>query len=217
MSIKKEYYIGNIKFSSKKACENYVRNEIKLIGYKNVYKVEDTVQYEFLENVLKNHPEYEIKIGAGINYFVLSSNPLTGKDYQTKIIRIDGSEEVFSWVYCCQFKPRTNLENLTRAMREAIQNDIIAFKNQSHKKCQYCGTENSDFHVDHNFPPFRDLKTKFLNITTIPIPTLFTECPIYYLTKFREEDKDFDIAWKKYHLDNANLQILCAKCNLKKG
>lgn len=209
-----KYFVGNVMFTSKKACENYVRNEIKKIGYKTIYQ--HTVEFLFLENVFKNHSEYETKKGNGIDYFVITPNPLTGRDFQTKFIRPDGSEEVFSWVYCCQFKPRTNLENLTRAMREAIKNDIIEFKHKSQHKCQICGTEESDFHVDHNFPPFRDLKTNFLNTTTTQQPTYFTECPVYCLTKFREEDSEFCREWQTYHLSNANLQMLCKTCNLKK-
>ena len=37
----------------------------------------------------------------------------------------DGSETDFSWVYCCQFKERTNIDDLLRAMRNAIKYDII--------------------------------------------------------------------------------------------
>ena len=73
---------------------------------------------------------------------------MTNRDYQTGFERIDGTKDNFSWIQCCQFKPKTDLEKLTIAMREAISNDIIEFKNTSVQECVYCFKQQVDFHVN---------------------------------------------------------------------
>ena len=82
----------------------------------------------FFHDLLKNHPEYETKKGCGIDYFFIERNPIMKKYYQTMIKRTDGTVIDFSWVYCCQFKVRTNKDDLYRAKRETIKHDTIKFK-----------------------------------------------------------------------------------------
>lgn len=101
-------------------------------------------------------------------------------------------------------------------MREAISDDIIEFRNTSVQECVYCLKQQVDFHVDHDFPPFRTLKANFLSKFSKNLPTEFDECEKYSLKKFRKADKLFADEWKEYHKINAKLQILCASCNLKK-
>jgi hypothetical protein len=173
----------------------------------------------FFVNLLNNHPHYLEKIGSGIDYFYIQPNPLVKKYYQTMIKRTDDSEIDFSWRYCCQFKERTIMDDLTRAMRCSIKDDIIKFKQQNILKCNKCKTDDEqyeNFHVDHNNPSFKNLKDGFLQLTNKPIPTKFSDCNVNKLTIFREENKDFKNEWIEYHNNNCNLQILCRDCNLKK-
>ena len=103
-----------------------------------------------------------IKNGVGIDYFYIIPNPINHNYYQTMIKRLDKSIIDFSWVYCCKFKVRSITEDLTTAMREAIKEETIAYKkNQIKLQCNICKSDNelyTDYQVDHDFPPFRDIK-----------------------------------------------------------
>jgi hypothetical protein len=216
--MKQKYYIGKLEFKTKKECQNYTRNIINNLGCCIINK--DHVQFIFFYNLIQNHPDYDIKKGVGIDYFYIEPNPFNKKYYQTMIKRIDGSETDFSWVYCCEFKERTLSHHLSSAMRAAIKEDIIKYKQKQNKLiCNFCKTENElyeNYHVDHDNPSFKTLKDNFLQITTKQIPSSFGECNIYNLTIFKCEDYDLKNEWIDYHNKNCNFQILCRDCNLRK-
>lgn len=212
-----KYFIGNQGFKTKKECENFTRNIINEL--KTCRIDENHKYYSFFSSLIKNHPECEEKVGAGIEYFYIESNPMNRKTYQTMIKRIDDSVIDFSWVYCCQFKVRSSKYDLNMAMRQAIMNDIIKFKKSSNLICSICKNENrnyEDYHVDHNEPPFRTLRDNFLLNENLNIPVLFGDCPTSKLTIFKDEDNEFKHQWIKFHNDNCSLQILCKECNMKK-
>ena len=214
-----KYSIGDLKFKTKKECENYTRNLINTLGCCIISK--DNENFNFFNNLLKNHPKYEIKKGVGIDYFYIQNNPLTAKYYQTLIKRLDNSDVDFSWVYCCQFRERENKFYLDRAMRFVIKNDTIGFKQKQIKLiCVICNVDNKlyeDYHVDHDNPSFCELKNTFLQLTAQPIPIDFLDYNIDDPNIFKDEDKIFENEWKEYHNQNCNLQILCDNCNLNKN
>jgi hypothetical protein len=216
--MKQKYYIGELEFKTKKECENYTRNIINELSCCIINK--DHTYFNFFDNLIKNHPEYDDKKGIGIDYFYIQPNPLIRKYYQTMIKRLDGIEIDFSWVYCCQFKERTTSDYLLMAMREAIKYDIIKYKQKQSKLiCNFCKTENElyeNYHVDHHNPSFQTLKDNFLQLTKKQIPLSFGDCKIYKLTIFKDEDDDFKNDWVDYHNKNYNFQILCRDCNLRK-
>ena len=213
-----KYSIGNIVFKTKKACEEYTRTKIKKLGCCIIDN--GHVDFIFFENLLKNHHDYDKKIGVGIDYFYIIPNPINQNYYQTMIKRLDKSIIDFSWVYCCKFKVRSITEDLTAAMREAIKEETIAYKkNQIILQCNICKSDNElygDYQVDHDFPPFRDIKNNFLNLTPSIIPQTFSSCNKYYTTIFNDKDKEFKNEWIDYHNKNCSFQILCRSCNLKK-
>jgi hypothetical protein len=217
--MKQKYYIGKLEFKTKKECENYTRNIIYNLGCCIINK--DHPQFNFFDNLIKNHPNYEDKKGIGINYFYIQPNPFIKKYYQTMIKRLDDSDTDFSWIYCCQFKERTAYNELIRAMRIAIKDDIINYKQKQSKLiCNFCKNENElyeNYHVDHNNPSFQTLKDNFLQSIKNTIPSLFDDCKIYNTPIFKDKDKDFKNEWIEYHNKNCNLQILCRDCNLKKS
>jgi hypothetical protein len=216
--MKNKYYIGKMGFKTKKECENYTRNIINDLGCCIINKTD--MYYTFFENLLKNHPEHDMKKGVGIKYFFIIPNRMDNKYYQTMIKRLDDSEIDFSWVYCCKFKERTENEDLIRSMRTAIKDDVIKYKQQQQLICNLCKITNEsyeNYHVDHNNPSFQILKDKFLQQTIKPIPTLFGDCKKYKLTIFKKDDNDFKNDWVDYHNKNCNLQILCRNCNLRKN
>ena len=136
------------------------------------------------------------------------------------IKRIDESIIDFSWVYCCQFKIRPSTTDLYTAMRQAIAPDMIKFKKEQFELqcslCQVSDLDYSDYHVDHNEPPFRTIRDNFISLPGSLIPLNFGSCPQTYASVFRDDDIDFKNNWIKFHNDSCTLQILCRECNLKK-
>jgi len=215
----KKYFIGELEFKTKKESENYTRDIINNLGCCIISK--DHIYFSFFDNLILNHPECNDKKGIGIDYFYIELNPINKRYYQTMIKRLDGSKIDFSWVYCCQFKIRTTSDDLLRAMREAIHYYTNEYKQKQGKLiCNFCKTENEpneNYHVDHDNPSFKILKDNFLQLTEKQIPVSFGDCKNYYLTIFKDEDKDFKNDWIEYHNKNCNFQILCKSCNLRKN
>ena len=161
---KQMYKIGDRVFKSKKECEGYTRNIINSLGAITIKRDHDC--YSFFVDLLENHPECEEKIGIGIDYFYIQHNTFNRKAYHTMIKRLDGSTIDFSWLLCCKFQNRMADEDLSMAMRFAVRDDILKFRETAPIICNIC-KETSDecsgnFHVDHYNPPFRELKQRFL-------------------------------------------------------
>ena len=215
--MKPKYYIGELEFKTKKDCETYTRNIINTLGCCEIKK--DNAYFIFFNNLIKNHPKYELKKGAGIDYFFIVHNPIA-KGYQTMIKNIDNAITIFSWNQCCEFKVRPINHYLVDSLRNAIKDDTIKYKcSRSKLICNLCKTENKlyeEYHVDHDNPSFLILKNDFLQLTTKNIPSLFSECEKYNFTIFKDEDIDFKNEWIEYHNKHCNFQILCCKCNLSK-
>ena len=121
-----KYNISDIVFKTKKACEENTRAKIKNLCCCIIDK--NHIDYTFFENLLKNHNECIEKVGVGIDYFYIIPNPINDKYYQTMIKRLDKSIIDFSWVYCCKFKVRSTMDDLTSAMRDAIKEETITYK-----------------------------------------------------------------------------------------
>ena len=136
------------------------------------------------------------------------------------IKRLDKSIIDFSWVYCCKFKVRSTMADLTSAIRDAIKEETITYKkNQIKLECNICKSDNelyNNYQVDHNFPPFRTIKDNFLKLTLSRIPETFSSCNKYYTTTFNDNDVDFKNEWIENHNKKCSFQILCRSCNLKK-
>lgn len=87
--------IGHLSFKSKKDALNFLKEIL------NTYSVGDEVNVEhekILKMALEKHPSREIKIGAGIEKFVVDFG-----DFRTKcfwIVRVDGTKVNFSYKAC---------------------------------------------------------------------------------------------------------------------
>ena len=215
-----KYFIGNIGFQTKKATYEYAKKKITKLGECIVYR-EKKEDYDFLYGLLCNHDEKLEKIGCGIDRFEIRRSEFGWKSLGTFIIRNDGSEIDFSWVYCCQFKRRSIITDLTNAMRYSIYDQTNDYKNNNELVCSYCklDTKNKkDYHTDHDSPSFKIIKEDFL----LDLESDDELYPVEFdggfgnATCFRESDTEFKKKWQSYHKKKARYQILCATCNLKK-
>lgn len=211
------YIIGELSFKTKKACLEYTRQLIRELGCCIIDKNHD--KYNFFVGLISNHPNKDEKIGAGIDYFAIENNRLQPNSYHTIIYRIDTTSIDFSWRYCCEFRIKPVHEHLYNAMREAISGEIHSFKQNSILVCNFCKLDTntlSDYHVDHDDPPFRKLKDDFLTNNILRIPNKFASNEYSFLTRFHDDDTEFKDNWIEFHRNNCKLQILCKSCNLKK-
>lgn len=85
--------------------------------------------------------------------------------------------------------------------------------------CEYCGSDE-ELTLDHKHPSFIDLATSFVkangfkDIYSVPLTKTqtFDGEPAWSIA-----DREFGIRWKIYHIKNVEYQILCRKCNERKG
>ena len=205
--------INNIFFKNKSQLTNYTRNLINKLGIGNITK--DSEYFNFFDELIKRHTEYELKKGLGIELFIIKQNKMNKKAFELNIVRIDNSIVDISYIHCCNL---INNNELIRAMRYSVRKQILKFRNKSNLICNICGCNNYEFHIDH-VKPFSILSEEFLkNKNNIPnIPNKFIDCKKTNNPKFKEEDIQFKKEWKKFHKKNADLQVLCSKCNLQKS
>ena len=220
--MKQKYYIGELEFNTQKNCKDYTRSIIDELGCCIINK--DNDKFIFFNNLIKNHYDCNNKIGIGIDYFFIKRNPMNNNFFETWIKRLDGSETDFSWIKCSISKKRIISDDLVIAMRTAIKDEIISYKQRSRLICNYCKIENKNhenYHVDHDNPSFQELKDNFLQLTKKQTPLTFDEYfefdgKRYNTRVFKDEDEDFKNDWIGYHNKNCNFQILCRECNLTK-
>ena len=202
--------IGELKFKSKTQAEKYTRDIIMKLQICEIDK--DNEYFNFFHDLLLRHDEYNIKVDKGIKSFLIRHNKLNKLAYEMYVKRIDESECVFSWRYCCGILLS---DDLTRALRYGITKQILRFRNNNDNICQLCNKDQGIFHVDH-IKPFSIIKKEFLKQNQLIVPSSFIRS-IDNNIKFKREDKEFKKQWRKYHKSEAELQILCDKCNLKKS
>jgi hypothetical protein len=204
-----KYNIGDEEFNTKKACLDRTRSIIYELG---ICKIKKKHKYfNFFCGLLANHSACDEKIGCGIRYFMITPNPLTRDPNHLILVRKDRSSVAFGWRHCNEFKPRSNKQNLINAMRNTISDQVYKFKKHNKHLCALCGTEDGKFHVDHSYPPFRDLVSEFIDGRKIPDKFgSDSKCMTTFIDhKFRDK-------WYDFHNKKCNLQILCESCNMKK-
>lgn len=194
---------SNLLSDTKKNFKQFVRGKILAFDGKD----------PFWFWLITLHPEFEEKSGVGIKEFFITANPFKKSVKQVNIRRVDGSEIDFSWLTCVDQKNKSNISNLSQAMRGAVVDQIIEFSSpRKHFACELCGDKTSKKHVDHEGPTFFKLVSDFISFNLTP--EKFDDCETYHRAKFKKEDDSFEKKWKEYHRDNARLRILCERCNL---
>lgn len=95
MARAKPVKIGEILFAKKGDALAHLKEMLNHYNLNEKVSPSDSV---FLKEALKNHPEYEEKIGTGVNHFVVRL-----ADYGTRcfwIVRSGSTEERFSYKSC---------------------------------------------------------------------------------------------------------------------
>lgn len=200
-------FFSDVSFSCKTHALAYAKQFItEQIPFYTIIEL-DSINGKFLTRLLSYHPDVEYKIGCGIKYFTKRSS---GAGYTLFIIRIDGSEESFSYKTCCGYK----YDDLTTAMRTAIAPYLSNYKRLNPSPCALCKT-SVGLQVDHKTIPFCIIKKRFLEQNTLEVPQKF-EKNQFKIICFNSKDIIFEKSWTDFHNKIADYQILCGCCNSKK-
>ena len=201
-------FFSDVSFNCKTHALNYAKRFIaeQIPFYTNIEL--DSINGKFLTRLLSYHPDVAYKIGYGIKHFIKRDN---GAGYTLFIIRIDGSEESFSYKTCCGVK----YDDLTTAMRTAIAPFLTEYKKSNPSSCVFCKT-TVGLQVDHKTIPFCIIKKKFIEQNTLATPNTFAKTA-FKIVCFDSKDAVFEKAWTNFHNKIADYQILCGDCNSKKG
>jgi hypothetical protein len=181
-----------MKAQTKKAKEEEVRRMVATLVMDVHYDDGTDVHAYFLELLQGHHAGVE-KLGCGAEYFVKGLN-----EYRKESMYLmrHGESELtrFSWVKCVTGLPSTPLSIRTRLMRELIRPDIFEFKRSvASLACVMCASVDQP-QVDHCTKPFQVIRDEYL--------------------AQREFSED---GWVEHHRANADYQVLCAPCNVRKG
>ena len=98
--------------------------QCRKILYKETIDTEDKV---FLKELLKSHPEYDMKVGCGIKDFFVEKTTYGTLGFN--IIREDGSTTDFSFMQCVS--PKSKLTEIKCACRTAIRPTIEILRKDS--------------------------------------------------------------------------------------
>jgi hypothetical protein len=193
---------------------NYYRNEINNIKLCFSIKTNYPSFYIELIDLFKNHPDYPDKLKNVIDISIIN-NKLNKKYYELQLIKQDGTFDNISYISCIK-KPSKDT-NLKNAMRYAISNQILEYKNSYEKDNLICETCNSkdEIQVDHVIL-FKQLYNDFLKQNEINIPTKFDD-NYYNSAMFTNDDEPFNKSWCIYHKKHSILRLLCKNCNLKRN
>lgn len=229
--------LGTLTFKTKGAREAHIKERMRGLVVAcappgtRTCTVSEGESFQFLCDVLEQHPDYERKRGSGVRAFHLEQS-WDGKGVHATLLRTDGSSESFSWNKCGSGRRDTDKHTLSAAMREAVSGDMMAFKEQAEAvgplTCTLCETREGcfaegsvrggaapNFEVDHRWPPFCSIRDQFLAECEGQPPTAFGRSNLRSAA-FLPRDDAFRSQWRAFHNQNANLQILCAACNNKK-
>lgn len=207
--------INGIRFKTQKDAKDYIRK--LLLKLESIGLIGTTIkEWEYLNALVKRHPEYESKKGAGIVGIIIK------RDYNNNIAmdlkRTDGTVIDISWVTCVTSKGASEKENLISAMRFAVKKQIDQFRHNarlSHRICGICSNPilpSYDMHV-HHCPRFEELAEVFIR-ENYPSPTQFEDDIETNQAKFTLADNIYSKRWQAYHRAHANLMAIHSRCNL---
>jgi hypothetical protein len=209
--------INGIQHKSQKACEEYIRSRLSVIGITNCLSLSSPSDVPYFYELCKRHPTADDKLRY-FSDFAMRYDLLNKKAIALDIINTDGSVTEISWKKCVTGRAETIKSLFCSALRHSISNQISDFRASTNITiCEICNESLLDnpFHVDH-IVHFAKLVDDFLveYKGSFDIPVYYDKQARTYLTTFRDEDKMISDLFQEYHFRHASLRLLCVKCNL---
>ena len=123
----------------------------------------------FLFELIKNHPDYDLKAGCGISDFFIKRTQWNNNGFYIK--RLDGTETDFSYLVC--LNPRTKLQKIKTACRSAIAEDMM--------KISRIG------YVAHHETPFKEIFDQWIINKNIEELEINETTDNYVVTTFKDK------------------------------
>lgn len=209
--------IGEHHFKSQGQCRKYVQDLLKSVGVTKSVKNADCNSFTFLTLLCQRHPNKDTKLN-NFNDFVIERNAMNRKAYALFVMDCNGNKQDISWIQCISGKPKSHKQELTSALRNAIQYQIDDFKKTivNRRMCQNCRCSIQDIpHIHHAGIEFEDIAQQFLlSIDNLNVPQEFDDEKKTNVRVFKPQDRLFMEQWQVFHQEHAHLQNVCQKCNL---
>lgn len=214
-----EYIVDGKVFKTKKACFDYARRILKKTIINMPLEGKDL---SFITALLHTHKAADQKIGCGIKKIYVRREPIFNGRHFT-VLRTDGTEIEFSFLKCLSANGmKTNrvpehLQNVKRALRTAITDDVYKFKIERFKEkgliqCPYT-KEYLDFydsHVDHKYPnTFDKLVFDWLYKNKLKV----SDIKVTGETILNLVDEKLLDSFVQFHNKKAKLRIISAEAN----
>lgn len=209
-----KFYLGDYEYPTKKEFISEFSNYLKTTKSHIITNQEMT---EKLSLLIHMHHSAKSKIGPGIKHFKVVKNA-QGSGNSFVAVRIDGTEERFSYEKCITNQIPTKRSEVLEALRFAVRDQLFAFRKTLNLpvKCALSGNaieKNEDLHIDHK-TPFSELVREFLEIESTTLEKLNT-CGNG--ENLELADKELESRFRKFHESNAVLQPSLMKENIRKG
>ncbi len=199
--------VAGLHFETRAACKDHVRALLACYQVGQTLSETDTA---FMLALLEQHPDSASKIGCGVASFRLSTDTHWRKTQYARIVRIDGSEEDFSWQKCIDGE--SQMKKVLGALRVAVSDQVIAFRDRelvSGAVCPFRGVRLTadTSHVDHVRPlTFQQLAESWLAGRDVQLAKRDFYSEI--------EDPDALASWRAFHLERARLRLVSKAANL---
>jgi hypothetical protein len=174
--------------------------------------------------LLERHPGYDRKVGAGIDYFFVRSNPEWPSQICFHLARVDGTSTDFSYLKCIDGKNLSHLSQAFRAMRAEVSEDIQDAKrryfdeNGGKVPCTVTGEwlTFDECHADHAPPrTFNTLARAWLAAKGIEPDHTFVIDSTDNQYQPRMRDPALITEWRTFHHKMAVIRIVAKRQNLK--
>jgi hypothetical protein len=205
------YKFGNIIFNNQKHVLEHIENILEKHFGKNY--IDDQNDINFLLDFYRLHYRYKHCINS-ILYFHVG---LQYKYYIISITKNDGKIDFPSKNVFKKQKPDHNLKILTKCLRNAINNEINDFKNNSEKICNSCKQFCDYYDCDHIIN-FKTILYNFIDENNYENINFEKDVDEIDGKKYlNDNQKEYRIKFENYHKSIPNnLQILCKNCHNKK-
>lgn len=208
--------IGSRSFKTTSAAKRAVQEVLRRYRPGQRLSSEDEA---FMVDVLKLHEEADEKIGCGVATITVENNRKLG--FATNgfyVTRTDGSKTDFSYLNC--LSPRTHREDVLRAFRQAIADQVVMFKltalSRGGATCAITGAPlrgDESTHVDHD-PPFLSLVTDFLSMEGLTFDSVEVLPTSDMSASVCLRDVRTKRAFCEYHKSMARLRLVTKSANL---
>lgn len=212
------YLLGDRSFTSKDAVKRHAQEIWKRASLDEPLTGDDE---RFALDLIARHPDAEEKIGCGVEHVWVVEDQWNGRGVRHRrfdIERTDGSRIDFGVTAALCSQEQSTKTRVTRVLREAIEPDIIEFRDgrRQWERCAITGklVAVRGAHVHHDETPFVELMAAFLQSESLTIDTFPVEL---HDGQIRGADPELMDRWVTFHRDRSKLAIAAPDANSEVG